>query len=246
MTSWLEILVTSTRSLLNTFVHDLTTNPAVKTFHWEPEILMHQRSDTQPATQVHGEVWTSRRFRRMHKEVQRLRKPGDDLPHCVLALMPGSDGTHLAQFGTASAWPGYFDYGNRSKYVRAKRDAKTMQHCVSFPKLPDDINDTLQRLGVTQPSVKREILTHLRRELNHAAWTRLLDNDFCHAYRHGVVINCADGVTRRIFPRFFCYIADYPEKYVVLVTRMVSGKRGLIEVNLVRFGRLAPHSPSLV
>ena len=36
------------------------------------------------------------------------------------------------------------------------------------------------------------------------------------AYRHGVVITCVDGVTRRFYPRIFAYIADYPEKCVVL------------------------------
>lgn len=30
----------------------------------------------------------------------------------------------------------------------------------------------------------------------------------------GLVITCADDVTRRIFPRFFTYSADYPEKFV--------------------------------
>jgi Plavaka transposase len=34
-----------------------------------------------------------------------------------------------------------------------------------------------------------------------------------HAYEHGIVIDCADGIRRRIFPRFFTYSADYPEKY---------------------------------
>lgn len=40
----------------------------------------------------------------------------------------------------------------------------------------------------------------------------LLDDDFLHAYMHGLVIQCADGVTRRIYPRIFTYGADYPEK----------------------------------
>lgn len=33
-----------------------------------------------------------------------------------------------------------------------------------------------------------------------------------HAYEHGFVLLCGDGITRRLFPRFFCYSADYPEK----------------------------------
>lgn len=46
----------------------------------------------------------------------------------------------------------------------------------------------------------------------HALWLLLLDEDFLHAYEHGIVIKCGDGITRRIFPRLFTYYADYPEK----------------------------------
>jgi hypothetical protein len=48
----------------------------------------------------------------------------------------------------------------------------------------------------------------------HKIWELLLDPEFLHAYEHGIVLKCADGVVRRIFPRFFTYSADYPEKYV--------------------------------
>lgn len=62
-----------------------------------------------------------------------------------------------------------------------------------------------------------ELLTHARRELMHGVWRQLLDDDFVHAYTHGMVILCADGVSRRFYPRLFTYSADYPEKYVVYV-----------------------------
>ena len=51
----------------------------------------------------------------------------------------------------------------------------------------------------------------------HKVWELLLDPEFLHAYEHGIVLKCADGVVRRIFPRFFTYSADYPEKYVLSV-----------------------------
>lgn len=47
----------------------------------------------------------------------------------------------------------------------------------------------------------------------HAVWSFLLDDDFVHAYIHGMVIMCVDGIERRVFPRLFTYSADYPEKY---------------------------------
>jgi hypothetical protein len=56
--------------------------------------------------------------------------------------------------------------------------------------------------------------THCRRELFHTCWDTLLDTDFLHSYRHGIVLKCADGVFRRVFPRIFTYSADYPEKCV--------------------------------
>ena len=34
------------------------------------------------------------------------------------------------------------------------------------------------------------------------------------AYEFGILILCADGILRRVFPRIFIYSADYPEKYV--------------------------------
>lgn len=57
-----------------------------------------------------------------------------------------------------------------------------------------------------------EVYTYCKRELMQAIWALLLDDKFMHAYVHGIVIKCSDGITRRIFPRFFTYSADYPEK----------------------------------
>lgn len=55
-------------------------------------------------------------------------------------------------------------------------------------------------------------MAHCRRELVHEVWKILLDEDFLHAYRFGMVIECIDGQERRIYPRIFTYSADYPEK----------------------------------
>jgi len=46
----------------------------------------------------------------------------------------------------------------------------------------------------------------------HEIWRVLLDDEFLEAYVHGIVLMCADGVLRRIYPRIFTYSADYPEK----------------------------------
>jgi hypothetical protein len=47
-----------------------------------------------------------------------------------------------------------------------------------------------------------EVYTFCKRELIQVIWKLLLDGNFIHAYEHGIVIHCNDGVTRRIFPRF--------------------------------------------
>jgi hypothetical protein len=38
------------------------------------------------------------------------------------------------------------------------------------------------------------MLTFLKHELMQSIWRLLLDNDFMHAYSHGIEIKCADGV----------------------------------------------------
>ncbi len=56
------------------------------------------------------------------------------------------------------------------------------------------------------------LLAHLRRELFQGGWDIIFDEEFLRAYCYGKLIECADGVIRRIFPRIFIYSADYPEK----------------------------------
>jgi hypothetical protein len=48
----------------------------------------------------------------------------------------------------------------------------------------------------------------------HAQWKILLDDEFLAAYERGILIQCQDGITRRLYPRIFTYSADFPEKFV--------------------------------
>ena len=50
----------------------------------------------------------------------------------------------------------------------------------------------------------------------HQVWHVLLDEEFLDAYKHGVVLKCADDVFRRVYPRILTYSADHPEKYYFL------------------------------
>jgi hypothetical protein len=42
----------------------------------------------------------------------------------------------------------------------------------------------------------------------------LLNAAFMTTYQFGILIEFADQITRRVFPRLFAYMADYPEKYI--------------------------------
>ena len=76
--------------------------------------------------------------------------------------------------------------------------------------LDDSIQDFYQET-FGKPATA-DILTHLRRDLMHEVWRLILDDEFVDAYVNGIVITFPDGIQRRLFPRFFSYSADYPEK----------------------------------
>jgi hypothetical protein len=77
-------------------------------------------------------------------------------------------------------------------------------------KIPDSIDEILVDIA---PKTQRPALkAHCRRELMHETWRFLMDDEFLYAYQYGIVILCADGIQRCVYPRIFTYSADYPEK----------------------------------
>jgi hypothetical protein len=83
-----------------------------------------------------------------------------------------------------------------------------------YMQLPDAFQDFVsQNFDGKRPS--DALMTHCRRELLHAQWDVLLDDDFLTTYKHGTVVDCCDGIMRRFYPRFFTYSADYKEKSVL-------------------------------
>lgn len=63
-----------------------------------------------------------------------------------------------------------------------------------------------------QKPASSDVITFLKHDLMQKIWSLLLDKEFMYAYEHGVVVECADGIMWRVYPRFFTYSADYPEK----------------------------------
>jgi hypothetical protein len=69
---------------------------------------------------IYDELYTSDAWLQAQDDLQRQPKErGCSLERVVAGLMLFSDATHLANFGTAKAWPLYLYFGNLSKYIRA-------------------------------------------------------------------------------------------------------------------------------
>ncbi|KAL0568578.1 hypothetical protein V5O48_013407 [Marasmius crinis-equi] len=204
-------------------------------FHCAPFKLFWQPPSSDPSqpppppTRIVSEIYNSDAFINEYEKIQTQEyhnprpQPEASNPEAlpvenvIAALLWWSDSTHLASFGNASLWPLYLFFGNQSKYDRAKPTSFSAHHAAYIPDLPDNIQEFYQeQFGF---SASAATLTHLKRELMHAVWALLLDDEFMHAYKHGILIQCADGVIRRVFPRFFTYSADYPEKVLLASIR---------------------------
>ncbi|KAF5382541.1 hypothetical protein D9615_002821 [Tricholomella constricta] len=212
-------------------------DPLAHHYHFSPFKLFHRSPVTGKEERVMGEVYTSDAFIAEHDHVQ-LRSPvSPDDPDCkrekiIAAVMFSSDGTHLTNFGIAKAWPIYLMLGNLSKYFRGLPNSGAMHHVAYIPSLPDSFQDFASTVHEKWKTQKKGILTHCRRELMHAVWAFLLDDDFIHAYKYGMVIMCLDGIERRVYPRLFTYSADYPEKVLLATMR----DKGLYRLGLARDG----------
>uniref|UniRef100_A0A0W0FKU6 Uncharacterized protein n=1 Tax=Moniliophthora roreri TaxID=221103 RepID=A0A0W0FKU6_MONRR len=69
----------------------------------------------------------------MERDVMK-RVPNDNEHEVVIAtLMDTSDSTLLANFGTASLWPGYSVLGNLSHYIRLKPSMHTLNAILFVP-----------------------------------------------------------------------------------------------------------------
>ena len=77
---------------------------------------------------------------------------------------------------------------------------------------------------------QKDILMHCCCELIHAVWNLFLDDAFVHTFKYGIVIKCTDGVEHCVYPQFFTYSADYPEKCLSLLIFFCSCWTHLSEV----------------
>ncbi|KAF7372464.1 C2H2-type domain-containing protein [Mycena venus] len=188
-----------------------------RNFHLAPFTKLY-KSASDTITRIYDELYTSDAWIEAHNLLQKQRpEPGCKLERVIAGLMFWSDSTHLADFGTAKAWPIYMYFANLSKYTRARPNSGACHHMAYIPSLPDRVMDFIG--GFTKKSYRKPLITHCRRALMQQVWRLMLDKDFREAYAHGIVIKCFDGIYRRVYPRIFTYSADYPEKVLLTTIR---------------------------
>ncbi|KIJ33763.1 hypothetical protein M422DRAFT_182849, partial [Sphaerobolus stellatus SS14] len=183
--------------------------------HFTPFELFHKDSDGK-IERVYGDLYSSPAYLEEQSKLSSL--PKTTYERIIAPLMFWSDSTHLTNFGTASLWPIYAMFGSQSKLQRGKLSARLCHHLAYIPSLPDSIQDVIREF-MGGKAASGPLLTHCKRELMHAIWKLLLDDEFCKAYDNGILIQCADGIKRLVYPRIFTYSADYPEKVLLATIR---------------------------
>ncbi|KAG2067650.1 hypothetical protein BDR04DRAFT_1129522 [Suillus decipiens] len=179
---------------LTDFIRSVFEDSIVSTFHLTP---FHQQWETSEGCNlnVYSKAYSSPAFIEAYEEINVLpQDPGDDLEQVITSLMMWSDGTHLASFRDASLWPFYLCFGNQSKYTQGKPTASACHQVAYIPNIYhyDRFFDEAS---------SSDIYTHCKHELMQAIWALLLDKE--------------DGITQHVFPCFFTYSADYPEKILL-------------------------------
>ncbi|KAF9043137.1 hypothetical protein BJ165DRAFT_1348322 [Panaeolus papilionaceus] len=212
-----------TRNILDV-IKEAFTGPLSHLLHFSPFKVFHRNPHTSHDERVYGELYSSDAFLAESDKVRYKSPPDPNDPNCkrekvVAALMFSSDATHLADFGTAKAWPIYLMLGNLSKYIRSQVNSGAMHHLAYIPSLPESFRAFVESFHPKWKTQKAQILTHCKRELLQEVWRALLDDEFIHAYKYGLVIMCVDGIECRVYPRIFTYSADYPEKVLLATIR---------------------------
>ena len=105
---------------LTAVIRAVFAGEAAKLFHLTPFKRIWRSPTTGQEQRLYDELYTSDAWNKAHDALQKQRRSdGCKLERVIAGLMFWSDATHLAQFGSASAWPVYLFFGNQSKYLHA-------------------------------------------------------------------------------------------------------------------------------
>ncbi|THU75718.1 hypothetical protein K435DRAFT_706569, partial [Dendrothele bispora CBS 962.96] len=185
--------------------------------YWKPP-------GSRPTQRVYSEAYTSDHSVEFEEEVYSQLPPSppgeENIESVVVWIMIWSDSTNLAHFGTASLWPIYIFLGNLPKRFRMKRSEHHAHHLAYIPSLPDTIRDAYYNEFQVHPT--QEVIKFLKREIMHAVWMLLLDEDLLDAHIHGLLLCCTDEILRRLYPRFFSHSADYLERILMVCMKFLA------------------------
>ncbi|EJD41141.1 hypothetical protein AURDEDRAFT_69087 [Auricularia subglabra TFB-10046 SS5] len=204
-----------------TLVREEFSKPSAAAFHYTPFSETWANEATGKNERMYSEMFSSEAFIKAHNELQASpREPDCDLPRAIAGLCLMSDSAHLTDTGNAHIHPFNVAFANESMYSRGKPSNHSVHPVMHLPALSDtELQNFVQKLHGKGKAKGNPIFTQCRREYFQGALKLLFNKDFWDMYAHGDIVDCADGVRRRLYLRLFVYSADYPEKVLVATIR---------------------------
>ncbi|PBK88273.1 hypothetical protein ARMGADRAFT_1034231 [Armillaria gallica] len=200
-------------------------DPTASEYHLKGFKEMWQPSEDLPAERVCGEAYTSPVYLKMEERVHQAQA---ELDTEMASLSNASTVDRDASVADAHIWqelqspkvPWRMSW-SQSWFILIQPTLQTLGMCPSgLATFLSDFSPTHHFVYMLEEEFREPassaVLTHLKRELIQAVWCLLLHDEFKEAYQHGLMVECWDGIYRHLFPCFFVYSADYPEKVLMV------------------------------